>query len=514
MSHTPEAPHVLDEPRPDTPDGVPGTSAAQPPTVPVARPPAAVAHWGAVAAILIGEVLDLLESLVTTVAGPSILRDLGGSESALQWLSAIYTLGLAGGLLIGGRLGDRYGRRRLFLIGMAGFVATSVIAACSTGIDMLLAARLAQGMLGALMLPQSFGLIRDVVPRDMIGKAFGIFGVTLALSAIAGPIVAGLLVDANILGLGWRAIFAINIPLGVIGLIVGRSRLPESSADRTIRIDLVGCVLAVLALVALVFPLVEGRDLGWPLWCFGMLAASVVLLAIFVRQQRTRAASGRDVLVVPSLFGKKVFLGALAISLAFFTAFTSAAFILAVVLQLGMGLSPTESAVATLPMAAGMVLGMKASDRIARGRRQLLMGYFVAAVGLILLVVTLAVGPANAWLLAPGLLIVGVGVGSAMGPIFDVLTASLDEHEVGSASGLLNTVQQIGMAIGVAALGSILFAVIADRPDIEGYLDGAAAAYAIAAVLMVVAAVLTAVLIPADAADANADNGGTPAEAA
>lgn len=184
------------------------------------------------------------------------------------------------------------------------------------------------------------------------------------------------------------------------------------------------------------------------------------------------------------------------------------------VLQLGLGLSPTESAVATLPMAAGMVLGMKASDRIARGRRQLLMGYFVAAVGLIVLVVTLAVGPANAWLLAPGLLIVGVGVGTAMGPIFDVLTASLDEHEVGSASGLLNTVQQIGMAIGVAALGSILFAVIADRPGIEGYLDGAAAAYAIAAVLMVVAAVLTAVLIPADAADANADNGGTPAEAA
>lgn len=476
---------VTDPPPPPTPE--PGKRVA-----------AGTLMWLAFAAILIGEVLDLLDSLVTTIAGPSIVRDLGGSDALLQWLSAGYTLALAGGVLVGGRLGDRLGRRRLFLAGMCGFMLASLVAAVASGPEMLLAARLAQGLLGALMLPQSFGLIREVVPQEWVGKAFGIFGVTMALAAIAGPLVAGVLVEADIAGLGWRMIFLINLPLGLVGLVAGRLWLPRSTPDPSIGVDVVGCVLAVLAMVAFTFPLVEGRELGWPWWCWAMLAAAVALVAVFVRQQRMRAAAGRDVLVVPSLLGKTIFTGGLTISFAFFTAFTSSSFILAVLLQVGLGLSPGAAALTGVPQALGMVLGLRLASRLLSGRRQLVAGFAVGMVGLVALIAALLVAPASTlpWWLAPGLLTLGMGVGAAMGPIFEVITEGLEEHEVGSASGLLNTAQQVGMAVGVAALGSVIFAVALPDGGAAGYQSGAAWAFGVALVLMAVALVLTRRLLP------------------
>lgn len=473
----------------------------QPPTQtePTETPRAARLFWVAFAAILTGEVLDLLDSLVTTVAGPSILRDLGGSDALLQWLSAGYTLAMAGGVLIGGRLGDRYGRRRLFLIGMAGFTLASIVAAAAPTAPTLLAARVAQGLLGALMLPQSMGLIRDIAGPERMRAAFGVFGVTLTASAIAGPIVAGLLVDADILGLGWRAIFAINIPLGLAGLVLGRRFLPASRPDRTLRIDVLGSLIALAMMVAVVLPLVEGRDAGWPWWTFALLGLGLALLGVFIAQQRARAAAGRDPLVLPSLFGKRDFVAGIAISLAFFTAFMSSAFVLAVLFQIGLGLSPLVAAGWMLPQAVGMIIGFKGVSKLLSGRRQLLVGFAIAGIGQALLVgVLLWQGDAlQPWWLAPALLVAGAGSGVAMGPIFEVIMARLDEAETGSASGILNAIQQVGGATGVAAIGTVLFAVAAQYADpLQGLVRGAAWAYGVSVVLVVLALSLAAKLLP------------------
>ncbi len=473
----------------------------QPPTrtEPTQNPRAVRLFWIAFTAILIGEVLDLLDSLVTTVAGPSILRDLGGSDALLQWLSAGYTLAMAGGVLIGGRLGDRYGRRRLFLIGMAGFTLASILAAAAPTAALLLAARIAQGLLGALMLPQSMGLIRDIAGPERMRAAFGVFGVTLTASAIAGPIVAGLLVDADILGLGWRAIFAINIPLGLAGLVLGRRFLPASRPDRTLRIDVLGSVIALAMMVAVVLPLVEGREAGWPWWAFALLGLGAALLGVFVVQQRTRAAAGRDPLVLPSLFGKRDFVAGIAISLAFFTAFMSSAFVLAVLFQIGLGLSPLVAAGWMLSQAVGMIIGFKGVGKLLSGRRQLLVGFAIAGIGQALLVgVLLWQGDAlQPWWLTPALLVTGAGSGAAMGPIFEVIMARLDEAETGSASGILNAIQQVGGATGVAAIGTVLFAVAAQYADpLHGLIRGATWAYGLSVVLVALALVLAAKLLP------------------
>lgn len=476
------------------------TSPAPPTTSPLGR-----AFWVAFAGILLGEALDLLDSLVTTVAGPSIVRDIGGSDTVLQWLAAGYTLALAGGVLLGGRLGDRFGRRRLFLLGMAGFTVTSLAAALSQSPDLLLATRVAQGLLGALMLPQSLGLIRDIAPPEKMGAAFGVFGVTMGLAGIAGPIVSGLLVQADILGLGWRSIFLINIPLGVAGLIIGHRYLPRTPGDPNLTIDLTGCFLAVGVMVALVLPLIEGREQGWPLWTFGLFGFGVALLAGLVVHQRRRAARGADPLVLPSLFARRQFVGGTLLSLCFFTAFMASGFVLAILFQVGLGMSPLAAAFFMLPQALGMTIGFKLSGRLSRGRSQLIAGFALALAAdlvLVLLLLTLG-GSINGWWLAPALLLAGLGAGVAMGPLFDVIISDLPEAETGSASGVLNAVQQVGSATGVAALGSALFAVAAGHGGgLSGFAAGAAAAYGVAAGLLVAALALTWWLIPARQPDA------------
>lgn len=455
--------------------------------------------WLGFAVILLGEVLDLMDSLVTTIAGPSIRADLGGTDAFLQWLAAGYTLALAGGVLIGGRLGDRFGRRRLFLVGMAGFVLTSAVSALAPTGEVLMIARLAQGALGALMLPQSFGMIREMVPKDRMGAAFGAFGVTMGLAALAGPVLAGVLVSADLFGLGWRAIFWINVPLGILGLLLGSRWLPHSEPDRGLRIDLVGALLGLLAMTGLVFPLVEGRDLGWPWWILAMFPLAAVCCLLLVWWQRRRSAAGRDPLILPSVFTHRSFVVGLGISLGFFSAFMASAFVLGMVFQLGLGLSPRMAAVAGIPQAIGMVIGVRWSGRALSGRRQLIVGLAVALLGQLGLVAVLATqgGSLHWWLLAPALLVTGVGSGTAMGPIFDVVAGELDDHETGSASGVLNAVQQVGGATGVAALGTVLFAVAGryGSPAV-GLVQGAAWAYALAAALSALALLGTITLLP------------------
>src|ERR1700735_323638 len=250
-------------------------------------------RWVVLAVVRGADVMDLMDSTIVNVAGPSIRRDLGGGTSTLQWLSAAYTLAFAVLLVTGARLGDIFGRRRLFLIGAAGFTTMSAACAAAPSPALEIAFRALQGGFGALMIPQGFGMLKEVIPESEMPKVFATFGPVMGLSAIAAPILAGALIDANLWGTGWRLVFLINVPVGLFALITAWRVLPRGASHPGVRLDVPGMLLVGLGLVAIIYPLIQGREDGWPAWIFAMLAAGVALLIAFVAYERAGGESQR-----------------------------------------------------------------------------------------------------------------------------------------------------------------------------------------------------------------------------
>src|ERR1700677_2545201 len=249
-------------------------------------------RWVVAGVVLAANLMDLLDATIVNVAGPSIHRNLGGGPSTLQWLSAGYTLAFAVLLIAGARLGDIFGRRRLFLIGSAGFTLFSTACAVAPGIGVLIGFRILQGAFGALMIPQGFGLLKQVFDDDAeFNKVMGLFGPVTGLAMLAAPIVAGALIDANLWDTGWRLVFLINVPIGVLTLPLAIRSLPRGASHPDLKLDIGGVCLVGLALVAIIYPLIQGRTDGWPAWVFAMLAAGVALLIAFVAYERRRRES-------------------------------------------------------------------------------------------------------------------------------------------------------------------------------------------------------------------------------
>lgn len=442
------------------------------PADPAATPsPAYRWRWVALFVILAGEVMDLIDALVTTIAGPSIQRELGGSESLIQWLGAGYTLAMAVGVVTGGRLGDRYGRKNMFILGATGFVLASLASGLAQSPEMLIGSRVAQGLFGALMLPQGLGLIRELFPPKEMGAAFGAFGPVMALSAVGGPILAGWLVDADFFGYGWRMIFLINLPIGVAAVFAALRFLPSSQQRTAATIDIVGVLIMSAAALLIVYPLVQGRELGWPAWTFVAMAGSVVMFVLFGWHARRVAARGGDPLVTPSLFRKRAFTGGLVAGAAFFSGLIGLSLVFSLYLQIGLGYSPLKSGLSAIPQSAGMVVGFMAAAAglTARlGRHLLHVGLTVAIAGVAwfaLLVHGSGADGVTPWQFAPSLALCGIGIGLLMAPFFDIALAGVEEHESGSASGALNAVQQLGSALGIAVLGTIFFHVLKIGPQ-------------------------------------------------
>ncbi len=449
-------------------------------------PPAAPRlRWLAFAVVLAAAVMDLLDSTIAQVAAPAIRRDLGGSYAVIEWITAGYTLAMAVGLLTGGRLGDLFGRRRMLLVGLAGFVIASAACAAAANPGELIAARAAQGALGAVMLPQVFGLIRDLFAAQEMGKAFGVYGPVMGLSAMLGPIASGGLISLNVLGTGWRMIFLINVPVGIGALAAGARLLPAGTsgqpgargsgprgvrAGRGARLDLPGMALAGAAMFLLVFPLVQGRELGWPAWTLGMLAASAPVLAGFGWYQVRRA--GGTPLMEPGIFTHRGYASGAVFSLVFVGSMGGIVLIFNVFLQAGLGFTPWHSAITTAPWAAGAFIGSAIGGMTmhALGRRVLLAGLIVEAAGLLALYAVLhgaGAGVTSVDLLAP-MIVGGIGMGMVFVPLFDIVMAAVEPHEMGSASGVLQTVNALGMSLGVAGLGAIFFGLLgghAARPQ-------------------------------------------------
>ncbi len=429
-------------------------------------------RWVAFGAVITAAVMDLLDSTITQVAAPTIRHQLGGSYAVIEWVTAAYALAMAVGLLTGGRLGDIFGRRRVLLAGITGFVIASVACAAAQSAGELIAARAAQGLLGAVMLPQVFGLIRDLFEAHEMGKAFGVYGPVMGLSAMLGPIVSGGLISANVLGTGWRMIFLVNVPVGLAALALGARTLPAgagagSGGSRRGRLDLPGAVLAGAAMFLLVFPLAQGHSLGWPAWLLAMMAASVLVLAGFGWYQVRRQRAGRDPLVEASILRHRAYSAGIVFSIVFTGSLGGIVMIFNVFLQSGLGFSPWHSAVTTAPWAAGAFVGSAVGGITMSklGRRVLHAGLVVEAAGLLGIYAVLrgaAGGVSTVDLLAP-MVIGGIGMGMVFVPLFDIVMAGVRPQEMGSASGVLQTVNSLGMSLGIAGIGAIFFALVSGR---------------------------------------------------
>jgi EmrB/QacA subfamily drug resistance transporter len=420
-------------------------------------------RWTGFAVVLAAMIMNITDSTIVNVAAPSIQRDLTMSNSALEWIAAAYTLAIAVGLLTGGRLGDMFGRKQMMLIGLSGFVLSSAACAFAWSPESLIAARVLQGLSAAALTPQSFGLIRDIFPPAQMGKAFAALGPVIGLSTVAGPVVAGLLINADVFGTDWRALFLINLPIGVFALIVGARVLPSGTTRRAgLRLDGVGTVLMSAVAFLLVFPLVDGRSLGWPAWIFGVLAASVPVLALFVAHQRRRVRAGLTPLIEFSVLRKRSYVSGIVFVLIFFGAIVGFGLTIGLFLQLGLGFSPLKASLYTAALAVGAFLGsgIGAWAMTAVGRPILHVGLAIMGVGTAVLYFSLDASSVGIAQLAPGFAVFGFGMGMIFVPLFSIIIGEIDDHEVGSASGLLEALQQLGASLGVAVLATLFFGAI------------------------------------------------------
>ncbi len=419
-------------------------------------------RWLVLTVVLIAEIMDLFDSTIVNVAGPTLAHTLNASDTDLQWVIGGYALALGSGLILGGRLGDRFGRRNTFLFGLAGFTIASVLCSIAPTVGVLIAFRFIQGFLGAILLPQGFGLIRETFSPKEFGKAFAAYGPAFGLGGIIGPVLGGFIIQANIFDLGWRAVFLVNLPIGLISFILSAKYLPKSTADKTVKIDLVGAFLVVVASGLLVYPLIKGQEAGWPLWTYLMLLGSVVVFLIFAWTERHAVKNGTTPLIDPIIFKKRSYtLGLTGLSL-YFAGFTGVYLILTLFLQFGENFTSAEAGLGNIPIAVGSAIGGTISgaflaDKIG-GRYSLQLGAVVQLVGVALMWFAVpSLDNFNIWQLVPALVISGIGTGLIAAPIFDTVLSTVEGRHSGSASGVMSAAQSVSSSIGVAIFGTVFF---------------------------------------------------------
>jgi EmrB/QacA subfamily drug resistance transporter len=422
-------------------------------------------RWVILALILVAECMDLLDSTIVNVAAPTIRIDLHATAADLQWVIGGYALAFAAGLVAGGRLGDICGRKRLFVLGAIGFVAASLACAFAVNPGMLIGCRLAQGAAAALLIPQGLGVIRDVFGPEEQGSAFAVFGPVIGLSAVLGPILGGALIDVNAFGTGWRLIFFVNLPLGLIAAIGAARLMPESRAEQPTRLDLVGTGLAALGMGLLIYPLIQGQQAGWPAWTYLMGVGSALSFALLVGWSRRLRRRGRDPLIEASVFGHRSYSIGLAGVVVFFAGMIGTLLVLTLFLQFGEHFTAIHAGLTLAPFAVGSAAGatLAATVLVPRlGRTVLQLAAVILAAGAwwlrhVISVHGLATSSTD---LIPPQLLLGIGIGMLISPLFDFILASVTDVEVGSASGVLNAMQQLAGAIGVAVIGTVFFSTL------------------------------------------------------
>ncbi|OCW57147.1 MFS transporter [Hoeflea olei] len=418
-------------------------------------------RWIALAVLLIAGFMNLIDVTIVNVALPSLQAGLGASSSQIEWVVAAYLMAFAVGLLPLGRLGDMLGRRRIFLLGVGAFTLASTLCGLAPSIETLIAARFAQGVGGAMMTPQTLAIAQVIFPPRERAAAFALFGVTSGLAAVLGPLIGGLLINADLMGLGWRPIFLVNIPVGLFAVLAGLKFIPVMKGNADVGIDIGGILLAALTLLLVVFPLIEGRELGWPGWSFAMLAAAVPAAWAFARWQARQADAGRPQLLPVALMTNVNYMVGTLVTSLFFSSVPGFFLVLAVFLQTGYGLTPLQSGLATVPFSLGVFVASMISGKLAQRwqRPRIFLGSVMLAGAMVWIKLVLAgLGETlDTALLLPPLLLAGLGLGTAVSPLFQLALASVPDRDAGSASGGVQSFQQVGGSLGVAVMGHLFF---------------------------------------------------------
>jgi EmrB/QacA subfamily drug resistance transporter len=424
--------------------------------------------WGPLLVVLTGTFMTFLDFFIVNVALPSIQRDLHAGPAAVQLVVAGYALTFSVGMITGGRLGDLYGRRRMFMIGLALFIAASVACGLAPDATFLVISRAAQGGAGAMMTPQVLAILGTVYGGERRARAFAAYGMTMGIAGVIGQLLGGLLIQANIAGSSWRGIFLINVPVGMCGLALASRIVPESrgagpggfAAGRTggrSELDLLGTALASAGLAAIILPLVEGQQHGWPLWTWLCLAAAPFLLGTFAAQQARRKRARRAPLLDLGLFRNRAFGVGSAAALTYTLVPPSFFFVLALYLQDGRGFSALFSGVIFTAVGAGFLSAMLLTQLMTArlGRQILALGALVTAAGSALMALTAST--ASSGDLLPGLAVAGYGMGMVLVPLSATVLRDVEPRQASSAAGVLSTFQQVGAALGVAVVGVVFF---------------------------------------------------------
>lgn len=427
-------------------------------------------RWLALCVLLVAGFMDLLDVTIVNVTIPTILEDLDAEYSQIEWVIAGYVLGFAGLLITGGRLGDTYGRKRVFLAGVAGFTVASLLCGLATSAEVLIGARFVQGAMSGLMVPQILSIMHVTFPAGERGKVLGIWGGVLGSASAAGLVTGGVLLEWNPAGLEWRSIFLVNVPIGIATLIAAWFLVQESTSPAASRLDPIGAVLSIAGVLMLVYPLMEGRSLGWPAWSFGLMAGSVAVLTGFVLYERWHSRTQGSPIIVLGLFRTRAFSSGMAVWLLFWTVLGGFFLVWTLYMQVGLGWTPIRAGLTSLGFAVGGATGAGLAVQVFTprfGRRVLLAGALMNAAGFA------AYGWAAAelgtdvrsWQMLPPLVVAGFGFGLVVAPMVDAILTGVPRRHAGSASGVLNTTQQVGMALGVALAGVLFFGWIDRNAD-------------------------------------------------
>ncbi|MFB4304149.1 MFS transporter [Actinomadura sp. NTSP31] len=415
--------------------------------------------WAILGLVLLSDALDVIDATVTNIAAPTIAAELNGGESLIKWLGPAYMLAMGVLLVVGGRLGDKFGQRRLFLIGMSGFTLASAVAGFSPDPTLLIAARVAQGAFGALLIPQGMAIMTKEFSRDMLAKAFGLFGPVLGLSSVGGPVLAGFIISADLFGLSWRPIFLANIVLGIVGLVMAAKILPrDGDGDRSAVVDGWGSGLLAVTMLGLLYGLIEGSTNGWSAVPVASITVGVLFFAAFAYRQCTATHP----LVQPSLMKNRGFTSGLLVCLVAVAAGTGLLFVLSLFLQEGLHVGPRDTSLGMVPLTLGLVAaGFAAMGGLVaeHGRRLVFIGLTVDLVGCgwVLALVVHSGTNISLWALAPAFFVIGVGIGLSFATIPVVALGDASPDEAGGASGSFSSIQQLASAIGSAAVTSIFF---------------------------------------------------------
>jgi len=418
----------------------------------------------ALAIVIVGICMVMLDTTIVNVALPAFETSLHADDSQLSWIVTGYTLASGISLIPAGRLGDRVGHKPVFLVGLAVFTLASLWCGLAQSADELVVARIVQGLGGGIYYPTVTSFIQVLYSGRARGRAFGLMGSVIGLTTALGPLVGGLFIEALGAQDGWRWIFFVNLPIGVLVVVAGALLLPRGRVAGRQRagLDPFGVVLVAVGLVAIILPLVQSAEGGWPAWTWSLVGVGVLVLVAFYRWERRVERRGRAPLVPPHLFAHRSFTGGVVNGTAFFAAFTTIFFVLSIYWQSALGRSALETGLMMVPNSLASVVGAFLSERATHrfGRGVLVMGAGAVSIGLIwLAVVVLLVAPERTdWLtvLAPTVL-VGFGTGYFIAPNTQFIVATVDPSEAGAASGVVSTVQRLGAAIGIAIVAAVFF---------------------------------------------------------